>query len=81
MENKIKETLNALYSSIEEEIEKDNKNKVEELLGREDLDWKDPENINVMYFFKENSFLKGLIKKIYPELSELQYSKVCYILF
>ena len=30
MENKIKETLNALYSSIEEEIEKDNKNKVEE---------------------------------------------------
>ena len=29
MENKIKETLNALYSSIEEEIEKDNKNKVE----------------------------------------------------
>ena len=79
MENKIKETLNALYSSIEEEIEKDNKNKVEELLGREDLDWKDPENINVMYYFKENSFLKSLIKKIYPELSELQYSKVCFI--
>lgn len=79
MENEIKETLNTLYLSIEADIEKENENKVEELLGREDLDWKNPENINVMYFFKENSFFKGLIKKIYPELSELQYSKVCFI--
>lgn len=79
MENEIKKTIDGLAKAFEEETTEENKSKVDELLAREDIDWKNPDVVNVLYFFKENGFLMSLIKRVYPELNEEQYSRIHFI--
>lgn len=79
MENKIKEVLDGLVAGIEEGIYDEYSDVIEQLLTAEYLDWKDPDNINVMYFYETTKFIPQLLKRVYQNVDAENMSRICFI--
>lgn len=79
MENKIKEVLDGLVTSIDRETEEEYAEIIEKLLNDKYLDWKDPDNTNCMYFYQSTRFIPNLLRRVYPEADNVVIDKVAFI--
>lgn len=79
MENKIKEVLDSLVAGIDKEIETEYSEIIDKLLNDTYLDWKDPDNTNVLYFYESTKFIPHLLKRVYPEIDGNALHRVCFV--
>lgn len=79
MEDKIISVINGLVDGIRNDIEKDYGEVIKELLSNPMLNWKNPDNINVLYFYETKKFIPALLRNIYPTMNYDQLQTISFI--